>query len=152
MSTNPTIQSPEDQFLHWRQDIERKQDEQARQMKELQAHAKRLQRENDQLRAQMKKIHDLGNEVQDSGRAAYPITRNKGNEPVIPTDVDTPADDELSSGSSPSLSLSPTKNARESPKANSLKRPSCHPAFNDDVNGASHRARREIRRKQNQPI
>ena len=30
MSTNPMIQSPEDQFLYWRQDMERKQEEQAR--------------------------------------------------------------------------------------------------------------------------
>ena len=66
MSTNLVIQSVEDQFLHWRQDMERKQEEQARQMKELRAHAEQLQRENDQLRAQMEKIHDLGNEVRDS--------------------------------------------------------------------------------------
>ena len=42
MSTNPMIQSSEDQFLHWRQDIKRKQDVQARQMNELQGHAKCL--------------------------------------------------------------------------------------------------------------
>ena len=35
MSSNPVIQSPEDQFLHWRQDMEKKQEEQARQMREL---------------------------------------------------------------------------------------------------------------------
>ena len=35
MASNPMIQSPEDQFLHWRQDMEKKQEEQARQMKEL---------------------------------------------------------------------------------------------------------------------
>ena len=46
MSTNPMIESLEDQFLHWRQDMERKQEEQAGQMKELQVHAKRLQQEN----------------------------------------------------------------------------------------------------------
>ena len=32
----PMNQSLEDQFLHWRQDVERKQEEQGRQMKELQ--------------------------------------------------------------------------------------------------------------------
>ena len=43
----PMNQSPEDQFLHWRQDMEGKQEEQARQMKELQGQAERLKREND---------------------------------------------------------------------------------------------------------
>ena len=51
MSTNPVIQSLEDQFLHWSQDMERKHEEQARKMKELQGHAEHLQRENDQLQA-----------------------------------------------------------------------------------------------------
>ena len=55
MSNNSMNQSLEDQFLHWRQDMEKKQDEQARQMKELQGHTERLQRENDQLRAQIEK-------------------------------------------------------------------------------------------------
>ena len=36
MASNPMKQSPEDQFLHWCQDLERTQEEQARQMKELQ--------------------------------------------------------------------------------------------------------------------
>ena len=35
MTSNPVIQSLEDQFLYWRQDMEKKQEEQARQMKEL---------------------------------------------------------------------------------------------------------------------
>ena len=43
MSNNPMIQSPEDQFLYWRQDMEKKHEEQARQMKELQDHAELLQ-------------------------------------------------------------------------------------------------------------
>ena len=46
---NLVHQTPKDQFLHWRQEMERKQEEQARQMQELQARAERLQRENDQL-------------------------------------------------------------------------------------------------------
>ena len=53
-------QTPEDQFLHWGQEIEMKQEEQARQMQELQARTKRLQRENDQLQAQVEEICDLG--------------------------------------------------------------------------------------------
>ena len=39
----PMNQLLEDQFLHWCQDLERKQEEQARQMKELQGHVERLQ-------------------------------------------------------------------------------------------------------------
>ena len=46
-----------------------------------------------------------------------PTARNKGKKPAIPDDVDTPADDELSSSSSPSLSLSLIMNAREGTKA-----------------------------------
>ena len=56
----------------------------------------------------------------------HPIARNRGKEPIIPDDVDTPTDDELSSASSLSLSLSPAKNARDSTKAKSCKKPS-HP-------------------------
>ena len=81
----------------------------------------------------------------------HPITRNKGKEPVIPDDVDTPANDELSLGNSPSLSLSPTKNAQESTKAKSHKKPLHHLPFNDVISGASRRARREVGRRQNQP-
>ena len=114
MSSNPVIQSLKEQFLYWCHDMEKKQEEQAKQMMELQAHAKRLQRENDQLRAQMEKSRDLGNEVRDSGRAGYLITHNKGKEPVIPSNVDTPVNDELSSANSPPLGLSPAKNTRPS--------------------------------------
>ena len=49
MTNNPLIQSPEDQFLHWRQDMEKKQEQQMKQMKELQNCAEHLQRENDHL-------------------------------------------------------------------------------------------------------
>ena len=122
--------------------MEKKQEEQARQMKELQGHVERLQHENDQLRAQIEKSRDLGKDVQDNGRAMHPIARNRGKEPVIPDNVDTPANDELSSGSSPSLSLSPAKNARESIKAKWHKKPSHYLAFNDAISDASRRARR----------
>ena len=80
----------------------------------------------------------------------HPIPRNRGKEPVILDDVDTPGDDELSSGSSPSLSLSPAKNARESTKAKSRKKSSHHLAFSDAISGASRRARREVGGRQNQ--
>ena len=100
----------------------------------------------------MEKSRDLGKEVQDSGRVAYPITRNKGKEPIILDDVDTSTDDELSSSSSPSLSLSLKKNAQENAKVKSCKRPSHHLAFRDVVNGTSRRVRRETSKRQNQPI
>ena len=100
----------------------------------------------------MKKSRDLGKDVQDSGRAAYSITCNKGKEPVILNYIATPADDELSSRSSPSLSLSLTKNAWERVKAKLHKRPSHHPAFSDAVSGVSHRARRDTSKRQNQPV
>ena len=77
----------------------------------------------------------------------HPTPHNRGKEPVIPDDVDTPAEDELSSGSSPSMSLLPTKNARGSTKAKSLKKPSHHPALSDAINDASRRVRREADRR-----
>ena len=60
MSNNLMVQSPEDQFLHWRQDMERKKKEQARKVKELQSHVERLQRENDQLGTHIGESRDLG--------------------------------------------------------------------------------------------
>ena len=80
--------------------MEKKHEEKARQMKGLQDRDKRLQHENDQLWAQIRKSHNLKKYVRDSGRAVHPIARNKGKEPIFPNDVDTPADDELSSSSS----------------------------------------------------
>ena len=140
MLNNPMIQSLEDQFLYWHQDMEKKQEEHARRMKELQDHVECLQRENDWLRSRVEKIRDLGGKyLQDSGRALHPVPRNRGKEPIIPDEVDAPTDDELSSGSFPPLGLSPTKNTR----AKSRKRTSHLPAFNNTVSGASHWARRE---------
>ena len=39
----------------------------------------------------------------------HPIARNKGKEPIVSDNVDTPVDDELSSTNSPSSSLSAGK-------------------------------------------
>ena len=77
----------------------------------------------------------------------HPIARNKVKKPTIPDDVNTPTNDELSSSSSPSLSLSLAKNTR----AKSLNRFSHCPTFSDIVSGASRQARREVGRGQNQP-
>ena len=60
MSNNPTNQSKEDQFLHWLQDMDRKQEEQVRKMKELQSHVERLQGENDRLRTHIGESHEPG--------------------------------------------------------------------------------------------
>ena len=68
-----------------------------RQMQELQACAKRLQRENDQLLSQVEKILELGKDVQEGDSVEPPIVRNKGKEPVISSDGDALEDDELSS-------------------------------------------------------
>ena len=51
MASNPANQSLEDQFLCWCQDMEIKQEEQAKQMVELRNHADHLQQENDRLLA-----------------------------------------------------------------------------------------------------
>ena len=64
------------------------------------------------------------------------IASNRGKEPIVLDNVDTPVDDELTSGSSPSLSLSSAKNAQENTKAKSRKKPLHHPAFNDAISGA----------------
>ena len=85
--------------------MERKQEEQARQMQELQARIECLQRENDQLRSQVEKSLKLGNDVREGDRVEHPIVRNKGKEPIISDDGDAPANDELSSRGS--LSISP---------------------------------------------
>ena len=106
MTSNPVIQLPEDQFLHWRQDMEKKQEEQARHMKELQECAEHLQREKDRLRAQVEKGRDLDDRaVQDNGQAQHPVVHDKGKKPIFLDDVDILADDELSSDSSPDPSL-----------------------------------------------
>ena len=92
--------------------MEKKQEEQARQMKELQECAEHLQLENDRLRAQIEKRLDLDErEVQDSGQAKRLTVCDKGKKPIVPDDVEIQADDELSSGSSPNLST--TKSNRD---------------------------------------
>ena len=76
-------------------------------MQELQCRAECLQRENDQLWAQVEKSRKLGRDVQDGDHFEHPIARNKGKEPIISDDVDALVDDELSLGRSPSMSPLP---------------------------------------------
>ena len=83
--------------------------------------------------------------MQDSGQARHPTARDKGKELIFPDDVDTLADDELSSSSSPNLS--PAKSSR----ARSRQRHSHRLAFSNADNGTFRQARRETGRGQNQP-
>ena len=53
MSSNPANLPIEDQFLRWRQEMEAKQEELAREMAELHEHANRLQQENERLRTRL---------------------------------------------------------------------------------------------------
>ena len=62
----------------------------------------------------LKKSRGLGMDVRGSGRDEQPITHDRGKGPIPPDNIDTLADDELSSGNSPPLNLSPTKNTWES--------------------------------------
>ena len=130
--------------------MERKQEEQARQMQELQAHVERLQRENDQLRALVDKSRDLGKDVQDGDRAEHPIACNKGKEPIIFGDSDAPTDHELSFGRFPSMSPPPGTNARGNIRAKSRRKHSHHPTLSDAVSGASHRAKERADKRHNQ--
>ena len=94
MSSNSMNQSLEDQFIHWLQEMEEKQEEkqeeeqeeQARQMKELQGHAKRLQRENDQLWAQIeKKISILENMYEIAVELCIQLLAIRGRSPLYLT-------------------------------------------------------------------
>ena len=80
MTSNPANQSFEDQFLRWRQDMEAKQYEQARQMAELQSYADHLQQENDRLRTRLK--GERAENVRGSGYLAPLVKQNKGKEPI----------------------------------------------------------------------
>ena len=109
-------------------------------------HTKHLQRENDRLQAQVEKWHDLGKrDVQDNSQARHSIARNKGNELIVPDNIDSPRDGELSPGNSPDLS--PAKSS----KAKSRQRHSHRYAFNNSDSGTFRRVRRETGRGKNQP-
>ena len=143
MASNLANQSLEDQFLRWRQDMETKHEEQARQMDELKSRADHLQQENDLLRARLEE--DWVENARGSSHLAPPVKQNKGNEPIRPDDSDTAADDELSSGSSPLPNLPPPKNNVE---AESRKRPPRRSSRS--VNGVPHLVRREFSRERQQ--
>ena len=87
-------------------------------MVELREHANRLQQENELLRARLET-----NEVENPQGAAQPVPlprADKGKGPALPDYSDHPADEELSSNSSPLPRRSPPQNNVE---AESRKRP-----------------------------
>ena len=99
MSSNPVNPPIDDQFLRWRQEMEAKQEEQARQMAELRERADHLQQENDRLRTRLEssRLRNPQGVAQNE-----PIAwANKGKEPDLPDHSDYQADDELSLDSSP---------------------------------------------------
>ena len=139
MSSNPVNQPIEDQFLCWRQEMEEKQEEQARQMAELHEHANRLQQENERLRT-----HLETNRAENPQAAAQhvPLTqKNKCKEPALPDHSDPPADDKLSLDSSLLPRRSPPQNNEE---AESKKRPPRHSS--QVISGTRRRMRREASR------
>ena len=109
MADNPSNLPIEDQFLRWRQDMERKLDDQARQMTDLRLLSERLQQENNRLlerehaRLQERQSGDENprDDPRGSGNPSPLPIRRKGKEPALQADPDTLADDELSSGNSP---------------------------------------------------
>ena len=111
MTSNLENLAPKDQFLLWRQEMEAKQEEQARQMAELHEQENRLQEENECMRTRM----EVG-QAEQSREPPHPFPHfhpGKGKEVVEP-------DDDLPSGSSPLPCRSPSPNPAE---AQSRKRP-----------------------------
>ena len=139
MTSNPANQLVEDQFLRWRQEMETKQEEQARQIAELHEHASRLQQENERLRTRLET--NRAENLQEAPQHV-PLTRkNKGKEPALPDHSDPRAHDELSSDSSPLPRHSPPQNNAE---AESRKRPPRHSSR--VISGTHRRTRREASR------
>ena len=141
MASNLANESLKDQFLRWRQDMETKQEEQAKQMAGLQSRADHLQYENDRLRARLEE--DQGENARGSSHPAPLVKQNKGKQLVLPGDSDAAAKDELFFGSSPLPDLSPLKNNVE---AESRKRPLRRSSY--FVSGMPCRVQREISREQ----
>ena len=108
-------------------------------MRELQECVEHLQCENDRLQAQVEKRHNLGvGDTEDSGQAKHSTIRYKGKKSIVPDYLDTPADDELSSRSSPNPSSVKSNCSR------SCQRHSHRPAFSNTDNGLLRPTMREI--------
>ena len=92
-------------------------------MAELRVQANQLREENERLQTQLEASRV--NQSREPPRP-FPLSRpDKGKETAVPDDIDLPADDELSSSSSPLPRRSPSPNAAE---AHSRKRPPCRPS------------------------
>ena len=118
MFSNPENQPIEDRFLRWRQEMEAKPEEQARQMVKLREHANSLQQENEHLRT---RLETKGVENPQGAAQPIPLTwADKGKGPALLDHSDHPADDELSLDNSPLPRRSPPQNNAE---AESRKRP-----------------------------
>ena len=113
-------------------------------MVELHEQANRLREENELLRTQLK-VGRAG-QSQEPPRPFPPSSPDKGKEIVVPDDVDLPADDELSSDSSPLPRRSPSLNTAE---AHSRKRPPRRSSRSMSVTRC--RVQREPRRDQRLP-
>ena len=87
-------------------------------MAELREHANRLQQENERLGTHLET--NRGDNSKGPVHPAPPAQPNKGKEPILIGESDSPADDELSSDTSLLLPYSPPQNNAE---AESKKRP-----------------------------
>ena len=142
MTSNPANLTLEDQFLLWRQDLEARKEEQARQVAELREQANRLREENERLRTQLEA--DRAKQSREPPCPFSPSRPGKGKEAAVPDDIDLPY--ELSSGSSPLPRRSPSPNAAED---HSRKRPPRRSSRSVSV--ARRRMRREPSRDQQPP-
>ena len=111
MTRNPANLALEDQFLLWCQELEARQEEQARQVAELHEQANRLREENERLRTQLEA--GWAEQSREPPRLFPPSRPSKGKEVAVSDDIDLPTDDELSSCSSPLPRCSPSPNAAE---------------------------------------
>ena len=111
MTSNPGNLGPENQFLLRRQEMEEKQEEQAREMAELHKQANQLREENELLRTRLEASR--AEKLREPARLYPPSRPGKGKEVAASDDIDLPADDEPSSGSSPLPRRSSSPNAAE---------------------------------------
>ena len=114
-------------------------------MDELRGQTNRLRDENERLRAQLEASRAV--QLREPPRPFPPPRPGKGKEAATPYDIDLPADDELSSDSSPLLRRSSSPHVVE---AHSRKRPSRRPSRS--ISTARHRTRREPSRGPRPPM
>ena len=141
MTSDPANLAPEDQFLLWRQELETRQEKQARQVVELRVQTNQLREENERMRTQLEASR--AEQSREPPRPFPPSRPSKGKEAAAPDDIGLPADDELSSGSSPISRRSLSPNAAE---AHSRKGPPRQPSRSISV------ARRRTCRDQRSPM